>query len=287
MMGLLHRLIIVLAFLAFIGCDSETSSSTASGVSLSGNISGRVRLVDTTYHYSHGYLSLNDRSGVVVRIEGTAFEAITDSNGVWTIRDIPTGTYIASFDKSGFGRKKTYSIQHVGNGHLYLGEITLKKLPRANVGIVLRGFEGLVQWKKDSTWIDTSGNEQFTRLYDTIPNGVAIFSVTNYSGLKGFAHGAMFLSRSDKIDPFDSSSYDLVTTSGMANDVGIYKQQLHDAGFKKGDRIFVRAGLMLTDEVYIDGQRFNYYGYYDYSKRRYTYTGFGLNPSEVKSFILP
>lgn len=279
--------VIFTTLFVFSACESETiQSNSPGGASLIGNVSGRVRLVDTTYHYSDGYISMPDRSGVVVRIEGTTFQASSDANGIWIIPNVPSGTYTASFDKPGFGRKKVYNIQHIGNGTLYLPEITLKKLPQSNIGIALRGFEQLIVWRKDSTWIDTLGKEQFVRIWDTIPNGGATFSAY-YPGLVGFAKGAMFVSRSSQINPFDSSSYDLLITSGLQNDVYMYKEELNKIGYTKGERIFVRADLILTDEVYIDAQRFDYYGYYDYSRRKYIYTGFGMNPSEVQSFIMP
>jgi len=185
------------------------------------------------------------------------------------MKDVPAGTYVLTFEKSGFGTKKAYNLQHTGNGTLYLGTATMMLLPRVSVNIVQRDFED----------------------FDTIPKGKADYTVTissgilkyaTYYGLKAF----LFVAKNRSIDPTISNTYDTAFTTGPSivdttgYQISLQKKTMLSLGYKSGDTIYVMAAVNLLEN-------YNDYGYYDYSQRRFIYTGWGQNYSPVKSFLLP
>jgi hypothetical protein len=249
-----------------------------------GNINGAVISRDTL-----SVTSSPDQSGVRVSLEGTNFSATTDSNGYWQMQNVPVGTYVLTCEKNGYGTKKIYNIQHTGNGTLYLNTITISQLPRVNVDVVMRSFEDVVFFRKDSVWYDSLGQYHTLYLYDTVSQGKADYTVTISSGIVNYINrsalkAVLFFSRNKDIDPNVSSTYDTFS-SGYATDtlgypIVLLKNALLNLGYRSGEKVFTRAGVSLIEN-------YNDYGYYDHALRQFVYTGLGLNYSQVKSFIMP
>lgn len=57
-----------------------------------------------------------DPSGVTVTLEGTSYSAVTDANGIWSISDLPAGTYDLMYSRDGYTRQKSCCFQFVGGG---------------------------------------------------------------------------------------------------------------------------------------------------------------------------
>lgn len=246
-------ILFIFCTLILIGCDSEIAPYDLT----KGDIIGSVVIMDTLNQ------SVLNPAGVTVRIEGTNYVTISDSNGYWQLNDVPLGTYILDYERADAGRKKVFNVQHVGNGTLYLGSQKLLQRPRVAVDVVLRGFSA-------------EGKAEFTV---SISSGILIYAPNR--ALKAI----LYLSKDDKIDPMKNvyeykfiSSYSIQDTTGYS--VILNKVALLNIGYKSGDKIFVLGTVSLVEN-------FNDYGYYDYFLRKFIYTGLGLNYSPVYSFILP
>ena len=197
------------------------------------------------------------------------------------------------WEKPGFAIQKYFSIQHTGNGKLYMGAVILHQLPSVTPVIVLRSFEDLYVIKKDTYWFDSLGSYHSLKTYDTLANGVAPFTVSLSSGLREYSLGQvlranLFFSKSSNIDPFDTSTFDLTSSSSLptpADSIGypinVYRSILMDYHYKSGDRVYVVATINLVELGYQD------YGYDDPELNKRIFTGTGLQHSEVKSFIIP
>jgi len=92
--------IVSFLFLLFVlvGCsDSNTASTNSSGgEGVTGDLLGTVNLVD------YRGRQIQDKSGVLVKCEGTSYSALTDTGGNWIIHNLPTRTYNIGFSKDGF-----------------------------------------------------------------------------------------------------------------------------------------------------------------------------------------
>jgi hypothetical protein len=90
--------IVILISVIAAGCrdSNTTTTSTSGGDGVTGDLFGTVNLVD------YRNRPISDKSGVMVKCEGTSFSAITDTGGNWTIRNLPTRSYKISFSKNGF-----------------------------------------------------------------------------------------------------------------------------------------------------------------------------------------
>lgn len=59
--------------------------------------------------YNQYQQSLPNNSGVTVTLSGTSYSAVTDSAGMYVIKNVPAGTYQFVYTKSGYG---TYEVNH-------------------------------------------------------------------------------------------------------------------------------------------------------------------------------
>ena len=281
-------LIFILSFIA--GCDSDPTSGT-----LPGDIAGQLLLLDSAGN------ALPNRAEATVRIEGTTYSTTTDSTGAWRLKDVAPGTYVLAFEKEGFGPKKLFNVQHVGNGTLYLVAtgmanyyiFRLQALPKSSIELVLRSFEPYPYYR-DTSWYDSLGVLRNGYVIDTLENGAATFTVTTSAFFGTNYRGVIWLSDKEKIDPENSSSY--VARYKHANiqadqygyDMTLPRTTLYDLGFTSGQRVYIRGGLMIytrTDGA--NGGSYDGYGYYDFSEQEFIYSGISKNYSEVKSFVLP
>lgn len=114
--------IIAIAFIVviFYGCKGETGPA---GPTLKGNLTGNVRLIDSAG------VRMNENSGVVITVEEKSLSSTTNSQGIWTLNDLSTGTYTVTIAKSGFDSYKFYGYQFVGGGTAQLGQVYLHQLP--------------------------------------------------------------------------------------------------------------------------------------------------------------
>lgn len=76
---------------------------------------------------------------VLVKLEGTGFETLTDTAGRWTLNLIPKGTYTVSYSKPGYSQAKRFSIRTDGAMPLIISPMTLVQIPPYSVdSIALR-----------------------------------------------------------------------------------------------------------------------------------------------------
>lgn len=108
-------LLLACCALFVVGCDDDLGGPTGQP----GTLSGYVTL------YRDSGEKLDDASSVTVTVEGTAFSAQTDTRGHWEITNLPPGTYILSFTKSGYGEQKVFDKRFVGGGESYAPKVQL------------------------------------------------------------------------------------------------------------------------------------------------------------------
>jgi len=73
------------------------------------NIIGSVNL------YDEGTTQI-DNSGMTIKLEGTEFSSTTDSQGDFTLSEVPFGSYTLVYEKSGFGTFKKFDLEHTNTG---------------------------------------------------------------------------------------------------------------------------------------------------------------------------
>ena len=97
--------LVLLLFVLVTSCSDSNNNTPLT----SGNITGSVDLFD------EGVMQI-DNSNMTVKIEGTQFSARTDANGNFTLTDVPFGTYILIYEKSGYGTFKKFNLEHTNTG---------------------------------------------------------------------------------------------------------------------------------------------------------------------------
>ena len=87
---------------------------------------------------------------VNISIEGFPQKTISDSNGFFTLKNVPTGNFTIYIHKDSFGYVKEFNCYFPGHGTLNLGMINLNKLPNYefygltdSVNINIRGIDSL------------------------------------------------------------------------------------------------------------------------------------------------
>lgn len=88
----------LLLLFVLAGCsDSDTTTTSSNnGSEPTSDLFGTVNLLD------YRGRQIQDKSGVLVKCEGTSFSALTDTGGNWIIHNLPTRTYNIGFSKEGF-----------------------------------------------------------------------------------------------------------------------------------------------------------------------------------------
>lgn len=142
-------LIYIVLYTYLISCTTQEETGM-----LTGEISGKITLLDQNQYYMH------NNSGVSIEIinKELKFEAITDSNGYFSIKDIPYNTYSVSVSKEGFyAENNNIRVNHVGGISSTIVDYYLQQIPVYKIYI-------------DSLVLDTityQYSDQF-RLYGTI-----------------------------------------------------------------------------------------------------------------------
>jgi hypothetical protein len=109
------------------GCSKNEDPLSVSSSDMSGTLGGWVELEDIDG------ARIPDAGGVSVAVEGTNFTATTGSDGQWSIADLPAGTYVVTFSKSGYGTFKSIGHRHVGGGDSYLSPVVLGAMPNSAI----------------------------------------------------------------------------------------------------------------------------------------------------------
>lgn len=105
----MNKIPLVLILLYILsGCKSETIIIPGS----TGTLKGYVVLYDSLGKF------VNDRSGVTVELIGASFSAMTDTNGLWTIENLPTRNYTLRFTKQQYATMLSQVI-FVGGGTIW------------------------------------------------------------------------------------------------------------------------------------------------------------------------
>lgn len=89
------------------GCSEDIAPASTGG---SGTLTGRITITD------YRGRAKADKSGVLVQVDGTSFSTLTDSNGNWTIYNLPSQTYSLTFSKEGCYTWKDLSYSFLGGG---------------------------------------------------------------------------------------------------------------------------------------------------------------------------
>lgn len=79
-------------------------------------------LVGYAFTFDEFAVLLGDHSGITVTTTGPKeYTAITDKDGRYEFKRLPTGTYNLLFEKPGFGTMRYYSIKHLGGSATIIG----------------------------------------------------------------------------------------------------------------------------------------------------------------------
>jgi hypothetical protein len=246
-MNMRAALLIVIPALLLGSCKSDPGSP---GGTLVGNLHGRLMLYDQCGD------TVADRSGVTVAIEGTRYSTRTGADGTWTIKDLPTGTYVVSITKDDFSTDKYFGYQFVGGGEAYFGSYYLYQLP---------------------AWTITN----LAARIDTVENGSGTSFVILSASLAGCSdvhyYPRFYLSDRSTVSPTDYKAFkDFEGRNSGLPQAWITSNELHDFGFAKGTTVYMVA--------YPDnGSR-----YYDPITGKDVRTGYDpSNHSNAISFVAP
>ncbi len=93
----------------FFGCKTDEIDNTLTKA----DISGSVKL------YDEGTNPL-PKDGMIISVEGSnpLISSVSDTNGDFVLNDVPFGTYIISFQKTGYGTFKNTGLKHRNTGSI-------------------------------------------------------------------------------------------------------------------------------------------------------------------------
>lgn len=119
------------------GDTGATGLQGPTGPIQTGDMVGYVRLVDV--FGNSVYTGLN---GIAVSLEGTAYTATTNANGMFTFTGLPTGTYSITASKAGYGTDKSQWVPFSGGDVSHPGSLKLSQLPAFNVATLTATASG-------------------------------------------------------------------------------------------------------------------------------------------------
>ena len=100
-------LLVFLISLLFSNCKK----SEIERMNLTGSITGKVYVVSESDNIGF------PESGIEVKIENTELSTVTDINGIYTVENIPSGTYNIVFSMDGYSEMKKCGVQITGGGN--------------------------------------------------------------------------------------------------------------------------------------------------------------------------
>jgi len=116
-----HFMFVMSIFLFGIGCmDSRVQSTNDVPGS---QFRGSVRLLSEDNSFTI------NKSLVLVKLEGTGFETLTDTAGRWTLNLIPKGTYTIQYSKPGYSLAKRFGVRSDGVMPVITNQMTLVQMP--------------------------------------------------------------------------------------------------------------------------------------------------------------
>lgn len=149
-----------------VGCVGEKGPT---GPPITGSLRGFVDLRN-----ANGY-EQEDKSGVLISVEGTPHNAISSDSGVWTLENLPIGTYNIRAEKQGYATAWRYGVTFIGNGTGFFGTFGMTAKPlfemsnlegttrrdtiRLRWDVSYRGIEGDTRMAMFFVGADSSVNE--------------------------------------------------------------------------------------------------------------------------------
>ena len=143
--------LLLMAFAGFFSCTKQTvheitnvqnTNDTTTDKGVIRTISGLV-----SFYTPLGSIPL-PIPGAKVWIENTNISAISDSSGIFVLKNVPEGTYTIAYTKDNFGLVRLFNFYFPGYGEAYLGQAVLHPLANytfydvhdsANKGVVSLG----------------------------------------------------------------------------------------------------------------------------------------------------
>jgi len=227
------------------GCGS-TEDTTTSSSAPSGTLKGAVSLLDTTGQQS------SDKSGVKVELLGTSYLAISNSDGVWSIPNLPSRTYTLCYSKPGYDTIKS-QFAFLGGETVWIRNTTnpiiLFHKP------VFTAILDLFILPIDS-YIDSLGQEHGTE-------GSIAGHFSQNAPAKTALGAEVILGKNPSLDIKNSASFDTMFVSNNGLYVGKYNTSdeinvttnLHSAAkqlrfFHSGDTIYCRIYPFISTTVW-------------------------------------
>ncbi len=118
-----------LVSLVFFSCIKKINNETINEIPTTTNASTGT-ISGTVFYYDPilGYLT-TPLKGATISIDSTKISAVSDSNGFFTLKNVPAGTYTITYTKDSFGIVKTFNFFFPGNGEAYLQAANLHNIP--------------------------------------------------------------------------------------------------------------------------------------------------------------
>jgi len=130
--------------LTILSCTKEQSVPGPTGPQGDNGAPGKSSVTDTAsiegtlFLYDEFSQPVADASGVTITLGNGSkqYNVITDASGQYKLTGIPTGTYDLTYQKTGFGTMKIYSLSHFGGGttatqveKVFMEQIPVKTAP--------------------------------------------------------------------------------------------------------------------------------------------------------------
>ncbi len=234
-------LIIILGISSCSKDDAPTEPITKA------NITGSVNL------YDEGTTKV-DNSNMTITIEGSSpiIAATTDTNGNFTLSNVPFGTYNIRYEKTGFGTFKKFGIEHKNNATAILNTPSIGKNATTQITKVEAKISGInVVLSVTTNPAGSNGNSRYVRYFLSSNANV---SNENYSY---FSSGLV-----SQINP---------------KEITLLNRDLINLGFSSGQTIYVR----------IYGDSFWSNEYEDPTLNRKIFPNLNANTTNAVSFIIP
>ncbi len=292
---------ILMVAVSFYGCSEDPVASNSNNSGL-GTLVGKVYIYDAFANW------VPNQTGVTVTLEGTSYTTTSDSTGIWTITNIPSGTYVVVYSKSGYVSKKVFNIIVADRGTYYLNtQYSYHSiLPNTDYlsakNLVLRPFEDkIINYYADSIINKPPDSTYTIKVLRTRiePMEVTTFSFRLYSDLdpskymnKIYNLKYMLLFSRDSTS--DYKGWSQFKYSSSLNWVSVPPVSLNDTSvsitiekkfllrpymnFTAGERIYVMGVVM--------PQSFDSY-YDDPTNQKTIPPGISPNHTEIRGFVIP
>ena len=113
----------------FLSCTKETIHET-NEIKLVKDTTGGTGTISGSFSYfpTYGYFT-HFIKGASISIENTNIKAVTDTNGYFTLENVPSGTYTISFHKDSFGTIKVFNYCFLGRGQAFIQPVYTYQKP--------------------------------------------------------------------------------------------------------------------------------------------------------------